>query len=176
MELVVVERSYEEPVEFADVDALEKKVAWCADEHRVKYLYSYFSRDRKHMICLYEAPDAEAVRKTQEAGKLPYDHLWTAKRMPPRDWPERREGYVTVAVQRALDFQPTEPMITELLDSGAAGCLKTWRTGLRESLYGVNDHRMLCVFYGTDAESVRKANVQGGLPFTRAWAADVHER
>ena len=37
------------------------------------------------MICEYEAPDADAVRKVQETTGLPFERIWTAKVL---DWEE----------------------------------------------------------------------------------------
>ena len=76
MQQVIVERTFPEPVVFGDVQALEDAHAWCLDLHGVRFLVSYFSDDRKRMICLYEAPDAEAVRRVNRQAKLPFDRAW----------------------------------------------------------------------------------------------------
>ncbi|MGN6183771.1 MAG: DUF4242 domain-containing protein [Thermoanaerobaculia bacterium] len=80
MELVVVERSFEEPVSYEEIQARENESAWCLDVHRVKFLHTYLSKDRKRMICLYEAPDAEAVRRANETGGLPFEKVYTVTR------------------------------------------------------------------------------------------------
>lgn len=76
-ELVLVTRSWEQPVAFDDVQAQEDAFAWCLQQHRVKFLRSYFAKDRKRMICLYEAPDAEAVRTANRTASLPFDDIQT---------------------------------------------------------------------------------------------------
>jgi hypothetical protein len=78
MEKVIVERTFEEPVEFDDLQAMEGRFSWCLEQHRIKFLRSYFSSDRKRMICVYEAPDAEAVRTANRTADLPFDRIWTA--------------------------------------------------------------------------------------------------
>jgi hypothetical protein len=78
MEIVVVERTFTEPVRFEDVQALEDRGAWCLDAHRVRFLKTYFSADRRRMICVYEAPDAESVRLAQTKAEMPFDRVWTA--------------------------------------------------------------------------------------------------
>ena len=83
MELVIVERSFEEPVDFETIQAIEDKGAWCMQQHEVRFLRTYFSADRRRMICLYEAPDAESVRTAQRQIGMPLDRAWTATLVEP---------------------------------------------------------------------------------------------
>jgi hypothetical protein len=76
--VIVVERSFAEPVAFDDVAAREEAGAWCLDANRVRFLRSYFSSDRRRMLCLYQAPDAEAVRRAQKQIGMPVDTVWPA--------------------------------------------------------------------------------------------------
>ena len=78
LSVVVVERSFTEPVAFEEIAAREEAGAWCLDTHRVRFLRSYFSSDRRRMICLYEAPDAESVRRAQTQIGMPLDAVWPA--------------------------------------------------------------------------------------------------
>lgn len=76
-ELVLVTRSWNEAVKFDDVQAREDAFAWCLQQHGVKFLRSYFSKDRRRMLCLYAAPDAEAVRAANRTAELPFDDIRT---------------------------------------------------------------------------------------------------
>lgn len=78
MEQVIVERSFDEPVEFEAVQAQGDKISWCLEQHRIRFLRSYLSSDKKRMICVYEAPDAESVRNANRQAELPFDCVWTA--------------------------------------------------------------------------------------------------
>lgn len=78
MELVVVERTFSESVDFEAIEAMEARVGWCLEQHRVRFLRSYLSNDGRRMLCLYEAPDAESVREVNRIGGLPFDSVWTA--------------------------------------------------------------------------------------------------
>jgi hypothetical protein len=73
---VVVERSFETPVRFEDLEARERAKAWCLDAHRVSPARSFFSLDRKRMLCFYRAPDAEAVRRAQREAGMPAEAVW----------------------------------------------------------------------------------------------------
>lgn len=76
---VLVERDFAAPVDFAAVQALEDQGSWCLDRHHVRFLGTFFARDRRRMICLYAAPDAEAVRHTNRRLDLPFTRAWAAR-------------------------------------------------------------------------------------------------
>jgi hypothetical protein len=74
---VVVERSFEAPVTIEEIQAIEDEGAACLETRDVTFVRTFFSRDRKRMICLYRAPDAEAVREAQRKAKMPVDSVWS---------------------------------------------------------------------------------------------------
>lgn len=84
---VAVERSWDEPVEMAEIQAIEDNGAWCLDAHTVKFVRTYFSSERKRMICLYKAPDAESVRQVQRQIGMPMDNVWSFELIKPSDLP-----------------------------------------------------------------------------------------
>ena len=74
---VVVERSFDEPVTIEEIQAIEDAGASCLETHEVTFVRTFFSRDRRRMICLYQAPDAEAVRMAQRNAGMPVDSVWS---------------------------------------------------------------------------------------------------
>lgn len=80
---VVVERSWDEPVDFATIAAREKAGAWCLQAHDVTFLRSFFSADQRRMICLYRAPDAESVRQAQIKAGMPFEAVWSFQHLTP---------------------------------------------------------------------------------------------
>ena len=78
MEHVIVERSFDEAIEFEALQAQGDKILWCLEQYRVRLLRSYLSSDKKRMICVYEAPDAESVRIANRQAEAPFDCVWTA--------------------------------------------------------------------------------------------------
>ena len=78
MELVVVERVLDRPHSFAELESKERSAASCFNLQQVRPLRRYFSKDRKRLICLYEAPDAEAVRSANRKAGLPFESVWSA--------------------------------------------------------------------------------------------------
>ncbi|HSN70967.1 MAG TPA: nickel-binding protein, partial [Steroidobacteraceae bacterium] len=80
---VLVERSFEHPVRLEDIQAIEDGASWCLEAHRVKFAQTFFSSDRKRMLCLYQAPDAESVRLAQREARMPVDAVWAFSRIGP---------------------------------------------------------------------------------------------
>ena len=80
---VVVERSFAAPVRYEDIKALGEAAAWCLDTYKVKYAHTFFSRDRRRMLCFYAAPDAEAVRSVQREAGAPVSAIWTGSAIAP---------------------------------------------------------------------------------------------
>lgn len=82
---VAVERSFDRPVALEDIQAIEDAGSLCLETHRVRFARTFFSRDRRRMISLYEAPDAEAVRQAQRDAGMPLDRVWAFRQIGPGD-------------------------------------------------------------------------------------------
>jgi hypothetical protein len=72
---VLIERTFDPPVAESEIHKAEKD-GWCAQAHRVTFMRTYVSDDRRRMICLYQAPDAESVRLAQRLMTMPVDAIW----------------------------------------------------------------------------------------------------
>jgi hypothetical protein len=79
MSRIIVERKFDVPESMDALQAQEDRFAWCLEQHRVTFVRSYFSKDRRRMICEYEAPDAEAVRAVQRTAEMPFERIWAAE-------------------------------------------------------------------------------------------------
>jgi hypothetical protein len=169
MGVIVVERSFEAPVSYEEMDARERAVAWCFEQHRVTALRSFLSRDRTRAVCIYDAADAESVRITQREGGLPFDRVWPAETIEPDDR-ERPARYSAVVVQRALPA-PVDVDLAWTLLLESADCHRNHRAKLWTSYLSRDGTRMVCHYYAPDAESVRNASLESELPMEAAWPA-----
>ena len=70
MSYVVLEREFPEPLSPEDVSKMAASVQ-CLDLYRVKPVRSYLMPDRMRMVCIFEAPDAEALRSLARANDFP---------------------------------------------------------------------------------------------------------
>jgi len=172
MALIVVERSFEAPAVFEDLEAQEAAVAWCFEQHRVKPLRSFISFDRRSAVCVYEAPDAEAVRATQDEVGLAYDQLWPAQLMEPPGR-ARPAGYTTVMALRELPVAHDLGAAMGLFEM-SLDCMKRNRALLWHSYLALDGMRMVCRYHAPDAEGVRRANLESELPTSAIWPAKVY--
>jgi hypothetical protein len=171
MTTVVVERTFAEPVAFEDVQAVESRGAWCLEAHDVRFLKTYFSRDRRRMICLYEAPDAESVRLAERKAGVPFDDAWATGVIHHGGEEPLSDAIV---VERVLPRPFDEPAIRRSVAEGA-WCLQQYGCRIVWTYLSPDGRRCLCVFGAPDAESVRQSQRRMGMPYEAAWPASVHE-
>lgn len=78
---VVVKRGFDAPADVAALRAAERSSG--APAHEVRWMRSHASNDGRRMLCLYRAPDAEAVRRAQRAAGLPLEQVLAVRRFAP---------------------------------------------------------------------------------------------
>jgi hypothetical protein len=82
---IMVERQFEEPTTVATMQAIEDQGADCLKTWNVRFIRTYFSQDKKTMLCLYEAPDAESVRQAQTKAGMPFTKVWSYDYVTPEN-------------------------------------------------------------------------------------------
>jgi hypothetical protein len=71
MPLFLIERNFAEEVMLDDAGV--SQVRQINDEIGVQWLYSFLSADKRKTYCLYEAPNAEAIRVAARRLDIPAD-------------------------------------------------------------------------------------------------------
>jgi HEAT repeat protein len=69
----LIERKYAERLEVTKDGA--NAIVRINDEEGVKWLFSFLSADKMRTYCLYEAPNAEAIRIAARRSNLPADAI-----------------------------------------------------------------------------------------------------
>jgi Protein of unknown function (DUF4242) len=67
----LIERNFAETLEVTKEDV--DQVRQINDEEGVKWLFSFLSPDKRKTYCLYEAPNAEAIRVAARRANIPAD-------------------------------------------------------------------------------------------------------
>ena len=67
----LIERNFAEALEVTKEGA--EQVRQITDEEGVKWLFSFLSPDKRKTYCLYEAPNAEAIRVAARRANIPAD-------------------------------------------------------------------------------------------------------
>lgn len=168
-EYVIVEKTLDTPASGASVEEQVERTAWCRNLYGVRLVQSHLSVDGLRMICLYEAPDAEAVRNVYGKAELAFDRVYTATIHEP-DTSER--SMACVMVERAFDAPADFEQIQALEDRGG-WCLEMHRVRFLRTYFSKDRLRMLCLYDAPDAESVRIAQQKAGMPFERVWTTTV---
>lgn len=84
MVYVVAEQDLDPPISAEDWRTLRRESGWCRDLYGVRHLDSYLSGDGRRLLCVWDAPDAEAVRQFYRTMALPTRVVWTAEAHGPQ--------------------------------------------------------------------------------------------
>ena len=79
MAKVILEQRFDErPFDAERYRQAQTDNAWCLKAHDVSHVLSYVSSDGRRMICVFDAPDAEAVRRVSAQLGYSFDSVWSA--------------------------------------------------------------------------------------------------
>ncbi len=81
MPLFLIERNFAEDV--ALDDAAVSHIRQINDEIGIQWLYSFLSADKRKTYCLYEAPNAEAIRAAAGRLEIPADVIIPVSELRP---------------------------------------------------------------------------------------------
>ena len=76
---LIVEQTFETPLTDEEHARIGTRLDTCLEVHGARWVRSYLSRDRRRMVCEFEAPDAEAVRTSYRSAGIQFDRAWTAE-------------------------------------------------------------------------------------------------
>jgi hypothetical protein len=78
VDYVVLEREFPEGLTLKELRQMAASMQ-CLDLYRVKPLRSYMTSDRKRLVCVFQAPDAEALRAVGRInGFPPGSSVWSS--------------------------------------------------------------------------------------------------
>jgi hypothetical protein len=78
MTMMIVETTYDPPLTDDQRARDQEKLDPCLALRSVRWLMSFESVDRRRKICLFRAPDADALREALRGAGIPYDRMWAA--------------------------------------------------------------------------------------------------
>ena len=79
----IVERTFEQPLTEEALDQTAQRMGQCLDLYGVRWVRSFWSSDRRRMVCEYEAADAASVRSVQREADALFDRIWPADELRP---------------------------------------------------------------------------------------------
>jgi hypothetical protein len=164
MTLLVLERKFDPPLTSQDVVDMARAGAWCFQQYRVAWRGSLLAVDGRTMVCQFESGDAESIRQVLRVLDADMSVLWPATLHEVAD-----PGDPNVIVERSFD-EPCELGELQAKEDSKRWCLETHNVSFVRTLFSLDRKRMLCLYAGPDAEAVRAAQREAGMPFDRVWS------
>lgn len=96
MTLVIVETTYDPPLTDERRQSDQDRLYACMELRNVEWLQSFESFDRRRKVCLFRAPDVDAMRESLRSAGVPFDRVWAAARREPD--PAAPDGAARVTV------------------------------------------------------------------------------
>jgi hypothetical protein len=78
MRVLIVEYKHESPVTDEQLRAATDKLHDCLETRAVKWIQTYLTEDRTHQFCIFEAPDADAVRSAYRMADVKFERVFAA--------------------------------------------------------------------------------------------------
>lgn len=166
---VFYEREWDKPLTDADLERMAEQSATCLELYRVDWRASLLSKDRRRMLCHFSGPDAESVRMAVRHDGGITGHLWpgTVHDAPGLD--KALLGRANVVVLRGFaEAVALEDL--QAIEDANSGCLETHKVRFVRTFFSKDKKRMACMYAAPDAESVRIAQRQAGMPLDNVWA------
>lgn len=171
MAAVVIERRFEKPVSLDFLAHADRSARWCLDAHGCRLLMQSLTTDGLSSLCVYEAPDAEALRRvSKQVGVSPPPAIWAAAvHYDPSDprpgATELKPGENGFAVvDRAFDA-PMEYAEVRARRAEKSSCLTMHGVRFLRSYLSLDGRRLACVYAAPDVEAVRSAVRMTGLAY-----------
>jgi hypothetical protein len=82
---VIVEYTFDPPITEEEFDRMAEQLDPCLEGRGVRWVQSFLSIDRKRRICVFEAPDTEAVREAYRSAKVGFERAWPAEAITDED-------------------------------------------------------------------------------------------
>ncbi|QTF90934.1 DUF4242 domain-containing protein [Halomonas sp. BM-2019] len=166
---VFLERRLARPVAPDLVRSMTLAAQGCFDLHHLAWQGSLLARDGRRLLCHFQAPDLESARLGLRRAGADVGSLWAGTLHDAPGLEPAALAEANVVVERRFAAPVSVAAIQALEDAGAA-CLQHHRVRFLRTLYAADRRRMHCLYRAPDAESVRLAQHQAGMPVTRIWA------
>ena len=166
---IFMERQWPQPLVEADMQAMMQTID-CLDVHRLQWCGSLLSADGCEMFCHFRGADAESLRIVMRGMPLPPGRIWACSVQDAVPAPSAAElAAANVLVGHQFDA-PADHGARELVEDVDMGCFQIHRVRRLRSYLSYDRLRLFSLYQAPDAESVRVAQRQAGLPPDRVWA------
>lgn len=170
MEQVIVEWTASKPYTPQTLREGSSGLSWCHRIHNITHMRSYLAGNGTDIVCVFAAPDAEAVRRSGRQTGSPTHTVWTAAVLPPDA--DVRADRPVVLVSRHFAEAPGFAALHDI-EEKSDWCLQQHNVRHLRSYAAMDGRRYLCLYDAPDAEVVRHVQRTVGMPFDKVWSATV---
>jgi hypothetical protein len=161
---IFLERTFTPAIAPADVYRIAAEGGWCFSMHKVEWQSSFLAAGGALMVCWFKAADAESARLALRTLGADLRRLWIGT---VHDAPE--PPVPNVLVERSFDL-PVAIETIQAAEDASAWCLDAHRVRFARTFFASDRQRMLCLYAAPDAESVRLAQREAGMPVDAIWS------
>lgn len=166
MNHIYLERQFDPAIDLPYFREMAAQSMDCFPLYRVEWCESLMSTDGGRLVCHFRAPDTETIRMLANDPRQGSLSAW------PGTLHVAREGErANVVVERSW-AEPADLAGLQAREDAHAWCLETHQVTFVRTFFSADRQRMLCLYRAPDAESVRLAQHQAGMPLDRVWACE----
>lgn len=137
--------------------------------HRISWQESLLSTDGQRSICRFHCADAESLRVALRQVGANVHAIWPGTiHVSPVATPTAQME-ANVIVTRRFSGPVTLESVQAIEDAGA-WCLDAHKVHFLRTFFARDRTRMICLYHAPDAESVRLAQRQAGMPVDEVWS------
>lgn len=172
MTLVVKESSFDPPLTEAEMQEADERALPCLQERGVEWCFSWLASDRRRMICIFEAPDAESVRESLRKAGVQFERVWAAQLRKPEVQEPIEHYSTTLAV-----VEGTYPPFTEddwnTTNNLILPCYQERGVQWIRSLVSLDRRRTICEVQTPEPEAIHESYRRAGIACDRVWTAEI---
>ncbi len=169
MDHIYLERQFEPYIDLPYFRGMARRGMSCFSLYRVQWLESLMATDGSRLLCHFQAPDTESVRMISRDDRNKTVSAWRGSLHDARD-----DLRPNVVVERSWS-EPVELQDLQARENEHDWCLETHQVNFVRTFFRADQKRMLCLYAAPDAESVRLAQQQAGMPMDRVWACNYFD-
>lgn len=172
MSLILVETAAEQPITFEWLSEADQRISPCLQEREATWQYSLLSSDRHRMICVYDAPDAEALRTSYRKANLGFGKMYPIQMIYPSGGSPARNERILKVFEGTYPEGFTDEAWNEALRL-ISPCYDQAGVEWIHSHVSLDGTRVVCELNAVEAEIIREAHRKAGISFDCVWSAQL---